>query len=331
LIAAIGKPTEAVRAAVVHVLFNVVGVLIWFLLIPQLADIVRWISPSVPTLTGTQKLAAEMPRQIANAHTVFNVANTLLLIWFVGPIAKVSRWVVPERVSEAVAPMTPKYLDPSYLQTPAFALDRVRLELHRLGAQVVAMLEAAPEAVFRGPPRLLDNIARMDDDVDRLQAGIVDYVRRLERQELSGPVTDQAHRLLSAAIYLENAGDIIETNLVALGRERWSQKIEVSPATAKAIDALYQTVNVALRTALQAVAENDAIPARQTIEMKGRVEQQARAALDQIAERLLVDEPQRVPAFRLETDVVGQLKRLYYLAKRIAKTIAAAEGLEEAA
>jgi len=79
-LAAIGKPREAVRAAVVHVLFNVAGVLVWVGFIDQLADLVRWMSPQYPELSGKAQLAAEVPRQIANAHTMFNVANTLLFL-----------------------------------------------------------------------------------------------------------------------------------------------------------------------------------------------------------------------------------------------------------
>ena len=55
MLAAIGKPREAVRAATVHVLFNVAGVLVWFLFIPQLADIVTLISPSHPELAGIDR------------------------------------------------------------------------------------------------------------------------------------------------------------------------------------------------------------------------------------------------------------------------------------
>ncbi len=98
-LAAIGKPREAVRAAVVHVLFNVAGVAIWFAFIPQLANFVSWLSPSASDLVGSRRLAAETPRQIANAHTVFNVANTLLFIWFTTPLAWLVRRIVPERAA----------------------------------------------------------------------------------------------------------------------------------------------------------------------------------------------------------------------------------------
>ena len=71
LLAAIGKPREAIQAAWVHVLFKVIGVLLWLAFIPQLAQFVRFISPEAEGLSGIARLGAETPRQIANAHTVF--------------------------------------------------------------------------------------------------------------------------------------------------------------------------------------------------------------------------------------------------------------------
>ena len=91
ILAAIGKPREAVRAAVVHVLFNVFGVLVWLGLISHLAEFVAWISPARGDLSGVERLAAETPRQIANAHTIFNVANTLIFIGLTAQFARISR------------------------------------------------------------------------------------------------------------------------------------------------------------------------------------------------------------------------------------------------
>jgi phosphate:Na+ symporter len=87
------KNTEAVRASVVHVAFNIVGVLLWLPLIWLLVDIAVWLSPSSPGMEGTAKAAAEVPRQIANANTFFNVINTLLFIGFTG------RNALPARMS----------------------------------------------------------------------------------------------------------------------------------------------------------------------------------------------------------------------------------------
>jgi len=94
LLACIGKSREAVQAAVVHLLFNIFGVVIWVAFIDQLGDAVVALSPDT-VLTGAEKLAAEVPRQIANAHTIFNITNTLIAIPFVNQFAMVVNKLVP--------------------------------------------------------------------------------------------------------------------------------------------------------------------------------------------------------------------------------------------
>ncbi|MDH4041550.1 MAG: Na/Pi symporter, partial [Gammaproteobacteria bacterium] len=97
LLAAMGKPTEAVRAAVVHISFNVLGVLVWLPFIPVLGEMARSLSPVAIDLQGGAKLAAEVPRQIANANTLFNVFNTILFIGFTTWFARLAERLVPER------------------------------------------------------------------------------------------------------------------------------------------------------------------------------------------------------------------------------------------
>jgi len=125
LLAAIGKPREAVRAALVHVLFNVAGVAIFVGLIDQLGLLAQWIPPAHPELSGSARQAAEVPRQIANAHTLFNLVNTLIFIGFTGQFARLVEWLVPDRpLGEKAPAVRAKYLDEELLATPSLALDR---------------------------------------------------------------------------------------------------------------------------------------------------------------------------------------------------------------
>ena len=71
LLASIGKQRLGLRAASIHVTFNVLGVVMWFGFIDELAQLSRWLSPASTELSGVDRLAAEIPRQIANAHTIF--------------------------------------------------------------------------------------------------------------------------------------------------------------------------------------------------------------------------------------------------------------------
>ncbi len=103
--------------------------------IPQLANIVTQFSPVAATdLTAatTAKLAAEVPRQIANAHTIFNIANTIIFIGFTTQLAKLVERLIPEVTIKEKTITKTKYLDDELLATPALALDRVRLEISHL-------------------------------------------------------------------------------------------------------------------------------------------------------------------------------------------------------
>ena len=94
LLATIGKPREAIQAAMVHIVFNILGVVIWFGLIGHLSQLIRAISPVATHLEGISRLAAETPRQIANAHTVFNIVNTLIFLGFTAPIGRLVQRLV---------------------------------------------------------------------------------------------------------------------------------------------------------------------------------------------------------------------------------------------
>ncbi|MCK5648131.1 MAG: Na/Pi cotransporter family protein, partial [Gammaproteobacteria bacterium] len=91
------KSVDAVRASVVHVSFNVIGVLIWLPFIGLLVEIAVWLSPTSPELEGMARAASEVPRQIANANTFFNIINTVLFIGFTTWFARMAEWLITEK------------------------------------------------------------------------------------------------------------------------------------------------------------------------------------------------------------------------------------------
>jgi len=325
VLAALGKPREAVRAALVHVLFNAVGVALWYPFIAYLAELVTWLSPHYPDLSGAARLAAETPRQIANAHTVFNVANTLLLIWFATPLARLVRRLVPESPLREADLGRPKYLDNLLLETPSLAFDMVRLELGRMGAAVLQMTRGALDTVVYGNLADLNRLEQMDNDVDRLHGAIVTHLGRLSQKTLTDPQSAHLQNYLAAANYLENIGDVIETNLVDTGRTRQHTNLAISPATLARLRALHEKVCWAVERAIQALAEDDAQVAREVQAAKGEITRLAEDTEDHLSRRLAAEEPDRVAIFRLESELIEYLKRLYYFAKRVAKNVAEVE------
>ena len=230
-LASIGKSIDAKRAVTVHILFNVAGVLVWFMLIPELAACVKHISPQAPELGGIARLAAETPRQIANAHSVFNITNTFLFIWFVGPISKIVIKIIPERPTTDAEKSQPKYLDPALLNTPALALDAVRLELSRMGTRVTKITNGSLEAVSSGTAEDMRNLWKMDSRVDEIHGFILAYLADLSRGNLEKSQSDLLHRYLATSNYMENIADMVETNLMEIGRERLRTGLVISDAT----------------------------------------------------------------------------------------------------
>ncbi len=320
-LASLGKPREAVRAAVVHVLFNVAGVILWIAFIPQLADFVSSLSPSNPGLVGTAKLAAETPRQIANAHTLFNVANTFIFIWLVKPMAWIVERIVPERASVKTEPAQPKYLDPIMLQTPALAMDVVRMELGRLGAAALHMMRGALDTVMHGSKEQIDALETLDNNVDALHGAIVTYLGRLAQENLSDHQSKQLHDYLAAANYVESIGDMIETNLVDTGRERLRAGLQISEKTQHVLSDLNKEVIWATEQAIRAIVSCDRAVAQEVAEAKAEVNRLSAIAEAHLSRRLSADEPNRLAMFRLESEIMEYLKRMYYFAKRITKLV----------
>jgi phosphate:Na+ symporter len=329
LLASIGKPREAVRAAVVHIMFNIAGVLVWVGLIGQLAEFVAWISPQYPDLMGTARAAAETPRQIANAHTLFNVANTILFIGLTGQFARAAEWLVPDKpLEEEALVVRAKYLDDELLATPSLALDRVRLETLHMGERVQDMMRRIMPAILSGNKETLHDIERMDDDVDMLHAQIIAYLGKISRLSLTEKQTGELIRLMEAVNDLENIGDVIETNLIVLGHERIDEGVSISKPTREVLLNFHVAVNRAVEAAVQAVAQKNELAARTVTSMKQEISQIADSAAVHQAQRLVAEEPNRIPAYTIEIDIIEKLKRIYYFAKRMAKTVEAEEPVE---
>jgi len=313
VLASVGKPRVALRAAVVHVVFNLAGVVVWVAFIDRLAAFVLRMTPG-----------AGIPRQIANAHTVFNVANTALFIGLASPIVRLVEWLVPDRrpaAAELPAPSEAKYLDPGLLDTPALALDRARLEILRIGDRVRAMLDAILPAVLEGPDDALDRVEAMDDAVDGLHGEVVTYLGRISQTALGEAQTHELVELMGATNDLEAIGDIIETNLVQLGHQRIRRHVAVSEATRTVIEGFHRAVVTAADAALLAVTRRDEAAARVVTGMKAEINRLADSAALHEARRLVAREPNRLPAYAIETDVIENLKRIYYFTKRMARAV----------
>ena len=325
LLATIGKQRLAIRAALIHVMFNVLGVLVWFGFIDELAALARWLSPVATELKGIERAAAEAPRQIANAHTLFNVGNTMLFIWFTGAFAWFVTKLVPEKRPTGPGIIEPRFLAHALITTPAMALDAARMEIVRMAGLVLPMVKRGTPAVLSGSPADLDDIQDLDKEVDILHGAIVRYLGKVSQEQLTTKETESLYDYLGAATCYENIGDMVETDLVHTGRERLQHNVRVSPKTEAMFSTLVEKVTWALEAATEAVDRRDPSLALQVIDAKEDVNRIADQMSERLVQRLIAEDPHRTSTYHIESQLIEHFKRIYYFSKRIAKLVAEAD------
>ena len=321
VLASIGKPVAARRATAAHILFNVLGVIIWLPFLDQLAGLATHLSPAHPELAGSARLAAEVPRQIANAHTLFNVVNTALFIWFTGVLATLVTRLVPDREEKGTEIVRPKFLDDDLLGTPALALESVRLELGHLGELASGMVRQLRPALESRDLAQLDELERRDDQVDVLHEKITEYLSRAHKEALTDDETTVFLRLMRGADEIERIGDVIESDLIPLGRVARAEGIELTDTARMVLGELYERVCTSVEDAVTAVRDRDEALARDVIAMKAEINRQIAEALDYQAERVAPTTPDLIAVFRMEDEIIDSLKRIYSHAKRLAKLL----------
>ena len=319
VLAAIGKPPEAVRAAVVHISFNIAGVILWVMFIPQLAEFVAYISPSAAELSGKEKMAAEVPRQIANAHTVFNVANTFIFIWFTPVFARVAEFFVPDKPVKEKVIIEPRFLDRQLLEVPSVALENVRFEIGHMGEITSDMLTTLWMAFQTKNRDLVDEVIRMDDKVDVLSERILEYMNEIQQESLSDESSHILQALMSATINIESLADVMESELSVICKKFIDHGLEEDDESVALLAALAKTVAKAFDKLLVGIKNNDEIAAAEVITLRENIRHAVDGILRNQASRIGVLTNQELLLIRLELEIVDQLRRIYTLTKRVAR------------
>ena len=319
-LASIGKPREAVRAALVHTLFNVTGVLIWIGFIPQLVELAYWMSPTAQGLTGMDKLAAEVPRQVANVHTFFNIVNALLFLPFTTQLARLVEVLIPDRPITPQKAMLPKYLDKDLLGTPAIALEAARSEIRRLGKRVRKMVRDVMPVAITGTRAELQQIADMDKVVDALHIAVIDYLGQISLSNLSERQSKELVQLVQVTNALEQVGDRIATGMVTSANKRIDEEVTVSPQTAEVLNEYHETVLLAFSDSLKAINKQDAVLAKQVRQRRKGLSKMTHSVIEHGLDRLTADEPNRLKTYAREMEVIELFDVIFSISRRIART-----------
>ena len=330
LLASMGKPVEAKRAAMVHVLFNIAGVVLWVMFIPQLAEFIVAVSPASPELTGKARMAADVPRQIANAHTVFNIANTVIFLGFTTYFARLAERLVPEKVVEEKVIIEPRFLDRDVVSVPALALEQARYEIGHMGEIINQMFTDLHVAATEKSINKLDDVRKLDDKVDILHERILEYLSEIRQEPLTEQQGDTFQALMTATINLESLADVIETELVNILSTVIDMKTEPGEATRLLLTDLYNTVNQSLNNLIKSIRESDELAAQEVLIAKDDVSRIANDFLIHQSGRISVQTESHLDLVRLEMELLDKLRQIYTLAKRVAKSFVPQEVAEKA-
>ncbi len=219
VLASAGMHRAAKRVALAQVLFNVTGVLIFFLFIPQLAEFIRIISPSAEGV-GAEKFALEVPRQIANAHSLLNIAMAFLILPFLVPFDRLLYRLLPDDQQETRLIPAAWYLKEAALSTPVLALGYVKAEVARMGSIAAKMVHASLYPFLSTDPghdvvfpklSVVKGMSMREEKLDFLEARISDYLIKISRSSLSEQESREVFALMNIIKGLESIGDVIET------------------------------------------------------------------------------------------------------------------------
>ncbi|MEA2108042.1 MAG: Na/Pi cotransporter family protein [Pseudomonadota bacterium] len=266
LLASIGTNVTAKRAARVHMIFNVIGVVYILLLLPLFIKLVDHITPGNPDFLLTsadQALTYGMTigdkpfiaRHLANAHTIFNVANCLLFLPLLGVLAKISTWMVPAH-DEDEQETHLRYLDNRVLDTPSLAVSQARQETVRMMQIATKMFAQTMECSHDYSMKLVDKIYRKENIIDMLQKEITDFIVALSPQSLTREFSREVTSLMYMVNNIERIGDHSE-NLVKLVERRLESKIIFSDQAMEEIEDISSKTSEFLKLICDALKRGD--------------------------------------------------------------------------
>jgi phosphate:Na+ symporter len=318
ILAGIGKPPDAKRAAVVHVLFNLIGAAIWLPFIPQLAAMAEAVSPMASHLQGVERLAEEAPRQIANAATIWAAANTLMFLPFAALFAKLAIKVVPDRPVAKKEIIRPRYLDDELIQVPSMALERARMELVHM-SQITDGMLAKVTSAFEA--RDLGELSQQFDQIVVLREAVLAYLQLIGRSALSDSEAEEHARLVVATGEIESMSAAISRELASLVQALNAAGVAPSEETRELLGDLPRMVLETARSALKALVERDEQAAQAVVAKRIAILDLLADLHGRQAARLAQDDPDRLTKHRMQLEILDRLRRLYSVSEHMAVTV----------
>lgn len=309
LIACSGTNTNAKRAAVVHLLFNVIGAVL-FTVLTVLLPLDQWIISLAPD---------NLRLQIAFIHIIFNVTTTALMLPLAKLLEKIACLVVREKNPGAMAePMRLKYFDERLLNTPPIAAAQLFREVQRMGEIALNNFTGAMSCFESWDEERVEEINRNEEVLDYLNKEITSCLVEVRGLDLNEKDAHMVGSLFHVVNDWERVGDHA-INVLDAARSRQEQEIKFSAKAVAELENLSAMVMDQLTTATELFnAQSDDAETIQAVEAK---EQE----IDDLTEALRIHHVERVKNKKcsakngmLYLDILTNLERIGDHAENIA-------------
>ena len=227
IMGAIGANRNARRTAMVHLLFNVVGVLIFVVAFYGMGMFIDWKFLSETAVAW----------DIAVIHTCFNVAATIVLMPLNGMLVKLAYLFIPKEQT----PQKVELLDERLLATPAVAVQRAQKIAGEMAADAAKAMHLAMELTKKFDAPVMEQVMELEDKTDRYEDALGTYLVKLSGMNLS--VSD--NRILNTLLYTVSDIERMADHAMAIAKaalEMEEKKIEFSNQAKGELAVLEQAV-----------------------------------------------------------------------------------------
>ncbi|MFG1395637.1 Na/Pi cotransporter family protein [Roseixanthobacter pseudopolyaromaticivorans] len=248
-------------------------------------------------------------RAVADFHTLFNLALALLFFPILGPFAKLLEKLMPAHVDLA-DPARPLYLDPAAREVPVVALGAAAREAMRLADLLDTMLKDAQAAVVGGDLSHVAQIKRNEDIIDSLNSAIRSYLMGLDPHDLSEADQARLQRVLTFSTQMEQAGDMVESNLLIHADKRVKRGLAFSPQSEAEVRALMERLSTNLRLASSLFMTEDPRAARMLAEEKSVFRNAEAEGTKSHLERMRGGQTDSIETSSLHLDLLSDMKQI---------------------
>ncbi len=259
MLSGVGAKKNAKTAALMHLLFNIIGTVIF-----SIVAIVFFTAVN-PVMGGGMITQT----QISTVHTIFNIGTTVLLFPASNMIIMLAKKI--GRVDEAEQEESIVLLDERMLETPGIALQSTISEISRMGHVVMNSLEKAKTVMFTQNREDIEALKKEESLVDKLSSGITEYAIKISALRVSDREHEEVARLLQVISDMERVSDYCE-NISEYAETMYDRKIQFSEMGAKGLEEMLDVCADSFKYALEAFEQKSREKALKVIEKETKAD-----------------------------------------------------------